>query len=56
MHLRTTNMSQPTPYGAVIYAKDYLTLAKFYEHVAGLMQGEANEEYVLLEAPERQQH
>ena len=44
-------MSQSIPYGAVIYAKDYLTLAKFYEHVAGLTQREADEEYVLLEAP-----
>jgi len=44
-------MSQPVPYGAAIYAKDYLALAKFYEHVAGLTQREADEEYVLLEAP-----
>ena len=44
-------MSQPVPYGAVIYAKDYLALAKFYEHVAGLTQRETDEEYVLLEAP-----
>ena len=44
-------MSQPVPYGAVIYAKDYRTLASFYEHVAGLTQREADEEYVLLEAP-----
>src|SRR5262245_36171519 len=44
-------MSQPVPYGAVIYAKDYRALASFYEHVAGLTQREADEEYVLLEAP-----
>ena len=44
-------MSQPVPYGAVIYAKDYRALAGFYEHVAGLTQREADEEYVLLEAP-----
>lgn len=44
-------MSQPVPYGAAIYAKDYLALAKFYEHVAGLTQREADEEYVLLEVP-----
>jgi len=44
-------MSQLVPYGAVIYAKDYLALARFYEHVAGLVQREADEEYVLLEAP-----
>ena len=44
-------MTQPVPYGAVIYAKDYRTLAKFYEHVAGLTQREAAEEYVLLAAP-----
>src|SRR5215471_7135765 len=44
-------MSQPVLYGAIIYAKDYLALAKFYEHVAGLTQREADEEYVLLEAP-----
>ena len=44
-------MSQPVPYGAVIYAKDYRGLAKFYEHVAGLTQREANEEFVLLVAP-----
>ena len=44
-------MSQPVPYGAVIYAKDYRVLASFYEHVAGLKRGEADEEYVLLEAP-----
>jgi len=29
-------MSQPVPYGAVIYAKDYRALAKFYERVAGV--------------------
>src|SRR5262245_40562795 len=44
-------MSQPVPYGAVIYAKDYRALAKFYERVAGLTQREADEEYVLLAAP-----
>ena len=44
-------MSQTIPYGAVIYAKDYRALAGFYEHVAGLTQREADEEYVLLEAP-----
>src|SRR5262245_12097401 len=44
-------MSQPVPYGAVIYAKDYRALASLYEHVAGLTQREADEEYVLLEAP-----
>ena len=42
-------MSKPVPYGAVIYAKDYRALASFYERVAGLMQREADEEYVLLE-------
>jgi predicted enzyme related to lactoylglutathione lyase len=45
------NVSQPVPYGAVIYAKDYRTLASFYEVVAGLTQREADEEHVLLEAP-----
>jgi len=44
-------MSLPIPYGAVIYAKDHRVLAKFYEHVAGLTQREANEEYILLDAP-----
>jgi len=44
-------VSQPVPYGALIYAKDYRVLASFYEHVAGLTRGEADEEYVLLEAP-----
>ena len=44
-------MSQPAPYGAVIYAKDHRALAKFYEHVAGLSQREADEEYVMLKAP-----
>ena len=44
-------MSQPVPYGAVIYAKDFRALASFYERVAGLTQREADEEYVLLEAP-----
>jgi predicted enzyme related to lactoylglutathione lyase len=44
-------VSQPVPYGAIIYAKDYRALASFYEHVAGLTQREADEEYVLLEAP-----
>src|SRR5215510_3744360 len=44
-------MPQPVPYGAVIYAKDYRTLAKFYEHVAGMTQRESDKEYVLLEAP-----
>ena len=44
-------MSQPVSYGAVIYAKDYRALAKFYEHVAGLTQHEVNEEYVMLESP-----
>jgi predicted enzyme related to lactoylglutathione lyase len=44
-------MSQPIPYGAVIYAKDYRALASFYEHVAGMTQREADEEYVLLEVP-----
>ena len=44
-------MSQPVPYGAIIYAKDYQALAKFYEHVAGLAQREADEDYVLLTAP-----
>jgi predicted enzyme related to lactoylglutathione lyase len=44
-------MPEPVPYGAVIYAKDYQTLAKFYEQVAGLTQREADEEYVLLVAP-----
>jgi predicted enzyme related to lactoylglutathione lyase len=44
-------MTQPVPYGAVIYARDYRALAKFYEHVAGLTQREADEEYVLLAAP-----
>jgi len=44
-------MSQPAPYGAVIYAKDYKALANFYEMVAGLTHCEADGEYVLLEAP-----
>ena len=44
-------MSQPVPYGAVIYAKDHRTLGSFYQHVAGLTQREADAEYVLLEAP-----
>ena len=44
-------MPQAVPYGAVIYAKDYRALASFYEQVAGLTQREADEEYVLLEAP-----
>jgi len=44
-------MSQAVPYGAVIYAKDYRALAGFYEHVCGLTQREADDEYVLLEAP-----
>ena len=44
-------MSQPAPYGAVIYAREYRTLARFYEHVAGLTEREADEEYVLLDAP-----
>src|SRR5215472_15151359 len=38
-------------YGAVIYAKDYLELAKFYEQVAGLIQREADKDYILLDAP-----
>jgi len=46
-----SNVLQPVPYGAVIYAKDYRALAKFYEQVAGLTQREADEEYVLLDAP-----
>jgi predicted enzyme related to lactoylglutathione lyase len=44
-------MLQPVPYGAVIYAKDHRTLAKFYEHVTDLTQREADDEYVLLDAP-----
>ena len=44
-------MSQTIRYGAVIYAKDYRALAGFYEHVAGMTQREAGEEYVLLEVP-----
>ena len=44
-------MSQLVHYGAVIYAKDYRALARFYEHIAGLTQREADEEYVLLEVP-----
>ena len=45
-------MTEPTvPYGAVIYAKNYRTLASFYEHVAALTQREVDEQYVLLEAP-----
>jgi predicted enzyme related to lactoylglutathione lyase len=44
-------MSQPVPYGAIIYARDYRSLAKFYEQVAGLTQREADEEYVLLASP-----
>ena len=44
-------MPQPVPYGAVIYAKDYRALAKFYEHVAGMTQRESDKEYVLLETP-----
>src|SRR5262249_35853981 len=46
-----SRMSLPISYGAVIYAKDHRILAKFYEHVAGLTQREANEEYILLAAP-----
>ena len=44
-------MSKPVPYGAVIYAKDYRGLAKFYENVAALTQREVDHDYVLLEAP-----
>src|SRR4029453_612989 len=44
-------MSPPISYGAVIYAKDYLALANFYECVAGLTKREAQEDYILLEAP-----
>jgi predicted enzyme related to lactoylglutathione lyase len=44
-------VQQAPPYGAVIYAKDYRALAGFYERVAGFAQREADEEYVLLEAP-----
>src|SRR6476646_6977009 len=44
-------MPQPVPYGAVMYAKDYRALAKFYEQVAGMKQRETDEEYVLLETP-----
>jgi predicted enzyme related to lactoylglutathione lyase len=44
-------VQQSPPYGAVIYAKDYQTLAGFYERVAGLVPRESDEEYVLLEAP-----
>ena len=44
-------MSKPVVYGAVIYAKDFRALAKFYEHVAGLTECEVDEDYVLLEAP-----
>ena len=44
-------MSQPVPYGAIIYARDYRSLAKFYEQVAGLTHREADEEYVLLTSP-----
>jgi len=50
LHPREVNVSQAVQYGAVIYAKDYRALAKFYEHVAALTQREAHEEYVLLEA------
>jgi predicted enzyme related to lactoylglutathione lyase len=42
---------QPRRYGAVIYAKDYRELARFYEQVAGLTPREVEKEYVLLEAP-----
>ena len=44
-------MSQPVPYGVVIYAKNYHALATFYEHVAGLTQREVDKGYVVLEAP-----
>lgn len=44
-------MSQQIPYGAVIYAKDYRGLARFYEHVAALTQREVHQDYVLLESP-----
>jgi predicted enzyme related to lactoylglutathione lyase len=44
-------MSLPVPYGAVIYAKDYRALAKFYAHVAGLTEREADKDYILLDAP-----
>ena len=44
-------MLRPVPYGAVIYARDYKSLAKFYEHVAGLTLREVDGEYVLLDAP-----
>jgi hypothetical protein len=37
-------MPQPVPYGAVIYAKDYRALAKFYEHVAGMTQRESDKD------------
>src|SRR5215471_9477064 len=43
--------TKPVPYGAVIYAKDYRGLAKFYENVAALTQREVNHDYVLLAAP-----
>jgi hypothetical protein len=46
-----TQVQQSRPYGAVIYAKDYRALAGFYERVAGLVPGESDQEYVLLEAP-----
>ena len=42
-------MSKRVPYGAVIYAKDFRALAKFYEHVAGLTECEVDEDHVLLE-------
>jgi hypothetical protein len=45
------NLSQPIPYGAVIYAGDFRALAKFYEKVAGLAQRESTEEYAVLAAP-----
>jgi predicted enzyme related to lactoylglutathione lyase len=44
-------MLQPPRYGAVIYAKDYQQLARFYEQVAGLTPREVEKDYVVLEAP-----
>src|SRR5262245_13350271 len=48
-------MSQTVPYGAVVYAKDYRALAGVYEHVGGLTQRDADQEYLQLDAPSFQQ-
>lgn len=43
-------MSQPVLYGAVIFAKDYRALARFYRQVAELTETEVHKDYILLEA------